>query len=284
MKNYKKPMPAWKAWAASLLLLLAQTVEAEFVVDNKFAGATKNIGELTWKEQDALKPFFDLWETKMLAAIAEDNEGEVPSGRLGDLHSAHLIWNGKHYYAWAVQYQSAAQRRRNREDVRLKKDSPPIPGGGVCALYVFDENLNRLASLKIDLPENNHRTWCNNVRGLGGAGGDIDGMLVSLSYYLTDGKLAKRFEDIGKGWRYMTVLIQFALKTDGSLALIQDDSCFGNPNTIDNIPTARRVLALCEALRRPGYRKEGPTRVSPSGWQIEEYRAIDAPQPPAGKR
>ena len=81
---------------------------------------------------------------------------------------------------------------------------------------------------------------------MGGAGKAADGVLVSLSYYLTGKKPAQRAEDIGKGWRYMTVLIRFE-EQDGKLVLKQDDSCFGNPNQIRDIPSARKTLAQCNA-------------------------------------
>lgn len=235
------------------LLLGAAAVHGELIVDTKFMGGSKDLRQLTWDEQRTLDPFMDRWKKNTLQAISGDNQGVAPSD-LPDRDSGHILWNGKNYYAWAVNYLSAKQDRLITEETsliaakKLKKYSPAIPGGGVCALYVFDENLNKLASLKIDLPENNHGTWCNGIYGFGGAGKGIDGVLVTLSYYLAGGKPAQRAQDIGKGWRYMTTLIRFE-EQDGKLMLKQDDSCLGNPNQYDTIPGARKVLAKCRAAQ-----------------------------------
>lgn len=225
------------------LLVCAAGASAEFTVDTKFNGANKAFNQLTWDERRLLDPFFDRWKKIILQAIKEDNEGIAPSDS-GDRDSGHIVWNGKHYYGWVVNYQSAEQDRRNREEVKLKIDRPAIPGGGVCALYVFDQDLNKLASLKIDLTENNHGTWCNGTYGFGSAGKGVGGVLLTISYYLTGKKPAQRTQDIGKGWRYMTALIRFEEK-DGKLVLRQDDSCLGNPNNYGTIPDARKALMRC---------------------------------------
>ncbi len=111
-------------------------------------------------------------------------------------------------------------------------------------LYVQDKDLNKAASLKIALPENNFGTWCNGVDGLGAAGKGRDGVIVALSYYLTGKAPAKKVQDIGQGWRYMTVLIRWR-EENGKLILTQDDSCLGNPNKIKDIPSARKALDKC---------------------------------------
>lgn len=240
--------PLMKNIARSLLsaglMLCATFAHAELVVDTKFNGSNKNLSKMSWDEKSTLDPFFKKWDKEILLAIAADNDGIASASSLGGRDSGHILWNGKHYYGWAVNYQSAAQVRSNREEVRLKVDRPAIPGGGVCSLYVFNQDLNKLASLKIDLPENDHGTWCNGTYGFGGAGKGIDGVLVTVSYYLAGKKPAQRAQDIGKGWRYMTTLIRFEEK-DGKLVLRQDDSCLGNPNNFDAIPDARKALARC---------------------------------------
>lgn len=228
---------------SSSLLLCATLAHAELVVDAKFNGS-KNSKRMNWDEQMLLRPFDAKWDKAILQAIAEDNEGLAPSSKPAGIGQGHIDWNGKHYYAWAVEYQSAEQIRSNREEVRQKIERPAIASGGICALYVFDQDLNKLTSLKINLPENSHGTWCNGTYGLGGAGNAIDGVLVTISYYLTGRKPAQRAADIGKGWRYMTVLIRFEEK-DGKLVLSQDDSCLGNPNGYDAIPDARKALTRC---------------------------------------
>lgn len=229
---------------SSSLLLCATLAHAELVVDTKFGGSSKNAKEMNWDEQMLLRPFNAKWDKAILQAIAEDNEGIAPSSTPGGMGQGHIVWNGKHYYAWAVEYPSASQDREYDKAIAEKRKSVAVPGGGICALYVFDQDLNKLTSLKINLPENSHGTWCNGTYGLGGAGKGVDGVLVTISYYLTGRKPAQRARDIGRGWRYMTVLIRFEEK-DGKPMLIQDDSCLGNPNSYDAIPDARKALARC---------------------------------------
>jgi len=62
---------------------------------------------------------------------------------------------------------------------------------------------------------------------------------------MTGKKPAQCAEDIGEGWRYMTVLVRFS-EQNGKLALIQDDRCLGNPNKCKGIPSARKALSRCE--------------------------------------
>lgn len=232
------------------LLLCATLAHGEFVMDQKFNGAKHNVGEVKSEEWKAVvEPFLKKWDKKILQGIAEDNDGITPSSATGGRDSAHIVWNGKHYYAWAVQYHSADQDKEIDKAISTKRKSVTLPGGGVCAVYVHDQDLNKLASLKIDLPENNHGTWCNGVYGLGGAGRSVDGVLVTLSYYLAGKTPAQRAQDIGKGWRYMTALIRFE-EQDGKLMLKQDDSCLGNPNTYDTIPDSRKALSRCVAPKK----------------------------------
>ena len=252
MKNSK---PLMKNIAKNLLsiglVLCATATHADLVVDTRYNGASANLDKMSWDEKRRLfDPFFEKWEKTILQAIAEDNEGIAPRSAPGGRDSGHILWNGNHYYAWAVKYQSAAQYRLNAREAELmtakkiKKYSPVLPGGGICALYVFDQELNKLAALKIDLPENNHGTWCNGTYGFGGAGKGTDGVLVTISYYLAGKKPAQRAQDIGRGWRYMTALIRFEEK-NGKLVLRQDDSCLGNPNDYGTIPDARKALSKC---------------------------------------
>ena len=228
------------------LLLCATMAHAELIVDTKYNGSAKNSDQMTWDERHEQKydQFGKTWGGNILQAIAGDNEGIAPNSRPAGIGQGHILWNGKHYYGWAVKYQSAEQFRSNREEVKLKIERPAIPGGGICALYVFDQELNKLASLKIDLPENNHGTWCNGIDGFGGAGKGTDGVLVTISYYLAGKKPARRAQDIGSGWRYMTALIRFEEK-NGKLVLRQDDSCLGNPNDYGTIAAARKALSKC---------------------------------------
>ncbi|EEG07217.1 hypothetical protein [Pseudogulbenkiania ferrooxidans] len=238
-------------WLASALCVLGMTyAQAELAVDTKFAGSTKNQDQMTMEERitPEQEKFKQTWEQRVLQDIAASNEGITPTNGLADLSRAHLLWNGVDYYAWSVHYQSAEQIRRNREEVRMKINRPAIPGGGVCALFLHDKKLNPVTSIKINLPENNHATFCNGTRALGGAGKGADGLLLTVSYYLTDGKLAQRAQDIGKDWREQTLLLRLQKDATGRVQLVQDDRCLGNPNAYKNIPIARKALAKCKDM------------------------------------
>lgn len=72
-----------------------------------------------------------------------------------------------------------------------------------------------------------------------------DAFLYSLSYYLTDKPLAKKPQDIGDGWRYMTVLLKLHGQ-DGKVVVEQDDACLGNPNGLKDLASARKALSACK--------------------------------------
>lgn len=224
------------------VLFASMTAHAELTLDTKYLGMSKEFNQLGWNERTPVDEFMDSEDNAIKSDLLAN--GEITQTSLiswGAYGHAHAVFNGKDYYLRAFDYQTAEQDRRSRVDIRSKV----IPGGGACVLYVNDKELNKVAALKISLPENNYGTWCNGVNGIGSAGKGRDGVLVSLSYYLTDNTPAKRPEEIGQGWRYMTVLIRFA-EVDGKLSLTQDDRCLGNPNKYKDIPGARKALSRCE--------------------------------------
>ncbi|WP_156943174.1 hypothetical protein [Pseudogulbenkiania sp. MAI-1] len=194
-----------------------------------------------------MENFIERWEDAVRRNIAAINEGIAPDVS-GSRDAARVLWNGEEYYAWLKEYTSSEQDREYDRAIAAKRKSRALPGGGVCAVFLHDKNLNPVTSLKIDLPENNHGTWCNGTYGLGSAGKGVDGLLVSISYYLTGEKPAQRPQDIGEGWRYMTVLLRLDKSADGKVRLVQDDRCLGNPNRYEDIPTARKALAKCKDM------------------------------------
>lgn len=237
----------------STILLSAPAIShAELTLDTKYLGLSQNFNDipssnradydrvvLLWKKQDKLIT------TDLLESGEILNDPEITSPiRWGGYGNAHAVFNSKDYYVRAFYYQTANQYREYELSKKEKRKSVAIPGGGACMLYVQDKDLNKAGSLKIALPENNFGTWCNGVDGLGAAGKGRDGVIVALSYYLTDKAPAKKAQDIGQGWRYMTVLIRWR-EENGKLILTQDDSCLGNPNKIKDIPSARKALDKC---------------------------------------
>ncbi|RKQ60317.1 hypothetical protein C8E02_1661 [Vogesella indigofera] len=228
------------------LLTWMHASHAELVLDTKYLGSDKELKELSSTLQ--VSNFFEGHEEKIeadLLARGEIAPASIPLISWGCCGHAHAIFNGKDYYLRAFNYTVAAQRLEYEKSTVEKRKHRTLPGGGACVLYVNDKDLNKVAALKISLPENNYGTWCNGVDGIGSAGKGRDGVLIPISYYLTDNTPAKRPEEIGQGWRYMTVLIRFA-EVDGKLSLTQDDRCLGNPNKYKEIPSARKALSRCE--------------------------------------
>lgn len=226
------------------ILICSFSACAELSVDKRYNGESKNVGELKVEGWRRVENFIDRWEGAVRRNIAAINEGIAPDVS-GSRDAARVLWNGEEFYAWAENYWSAEQMREYPKARSEKRQSRPLPGGGVCAVFLHDKNLNPVTSLKIDLPENNHGTWCNGTYGLGSAGKGVDGLLVSISYYLTGEKPAQRRQDIGEGWRYMTVLLRLEKSANGKVLLVQDDLCLGNPNRYKDIPTARKRLSTC---------------------------------------
>ncbi|WP_290877412.1 hypothetical protein [Aquabacterium sp.] len=155
-----------------------------------------------------------------------------------------MQWGGRNFYVAGAQYQSREQNAASIAAISRKTQSGPIAGGGICALFIYDEKLKQSAKHDIKLAEANGRTWCNGVQALARVKGQ-DALLFSLSYYLTDKPLVKKAQDIGDGWRYMTVLLKLR-EQDGKVLIEQDDACLGNPNQIKDVSAARKVLAECK--------------------------------------
>jgi len=162
----------------------------------------------------------------------------------GSLNLFRMVWNGANFFVAGATYQSKDQIAARDDALARGTHSGPIAGGGVCALFVYDDKLKQAAKHEIRINEANGHTWCNDARALARVKGQ-DALLFSISYYLTDQPLSKRPQDIGDGWRYMTVLLK--LRQEGGKVLIeQDDACLGNPNHLKDVVTARKALASCK--------------------------------------
>ena len=188
------------------------------------------------------------------AAIDRDQVAQgFPSERFyATLHFFRMRWNENTFYIAGVHYKSKEEWASIKKDVANKTESKPLAGGGICAFFVYNANLKQLAKYDIKLKEANGNTWCNGVRGLARVKGQ-DAVLYSLSYYLTGMPLAQRPEDIGKGWRYMTVLLKLR-EQDGKVFIEQDDSCLKNPNQHNDLASARKALAICAKQQSVGSR------------------------------
>lgn len=162
----------------------------------------------------------------------------------GTLNFFHMLWNEQPFFVAGVQYRSKEQNVARDAALARNSYSGPIAGGGICALFVYDKNLKQAAKHDVKLNEANGHTWCNGARALARVKGQ-DALLFSISYYLTDKPLAKNANDIGDGWRYMTVLLKLR-EQDGKVVIEQDDSCLGNPNGFKDLASARKALSACK--------------------------------------
>jgi hypothetical protein len=90
--------------------------------------------------------------------------------------------------------------------------------------------------------------FCNAMPAMGVANKANNELLVTMQYFFIDGGGAKEISEIGAGWFRMTSL--FRVKAvNGKIEVEQDDACLGNPNRIDNIPEARKILRRCAASK-----------------------------------
>jgi hypothetical protein len=162
----------------------------------------------------------------------------------GTLNFFRMLWNERVYYVAGAQIRSKEQNAVRDAALARNKNSLPIPGGGICTLFVYDKDLKQAAKHDVKLNEANGHTWCNDARALARVKGQ-DALLFAISYYLTDKPLAKRQQDIGDGWRYMTVLLKLR-EQDGKVFIEQDDGCLGNPNGFSDLGAARKALTACK--------------------------------------
>lgn len=217
-----------------VLCVCSASVHAEVSLDYKFP----------WTEQEV---GFELKGVHSLeAAIRRDqiNNGFEGQRFYETLNFFRMVWDDRAFYVAGVQYLSREEVASIKKTVASKTSSRPLPGGGVCAVFIYDEKLKQVAKHDVMLNEASGRTWCNGVRALARVKGQ-DALLFSISYYLTDKPLAKRAQDIGDDWRYMTVLLKLR-EQDGQVLIDQDDSCLGNPNQYKEIAVARKALAACK--------------------------------------
>jgi hypothetical protein len=164
---------------------------------------------------------------------------------LGFIQNTRLIWDNKIYYASGVTYSAPAQCKENRRPARPgEKGSRTIPNGGICELFLYDDQLKLLTRQPLKLPDRDGGPWCNGSYALGRVKG-MDALLYSVSYYTLNDPPAKRAEDIGTGWYYSTYLFRLVKDDNGHIRFEQDDSCLGSPNPYRTVAQARKALKAC---------------------------------------
>ena len=186
--------------------------------------------------------FLDVWGKSVAADAVRD--GVTHNGYIVNGYSTLLTYNDEYYYIIPLQYFSREQYIYD-ENIKGKETEfhPVIPGGGVCSIMVYNTDLQRIGKFDANLPEQSHSTFCNDMKDIRVAK-NHEGIFMSLSYYLTTEKFATRMEDIGKGWRDMTVFFRIIKHGDG-IKLVQDDTCLKNPNNYDTISRAIKALDRC---------------------------------------
>lgn len=113
-----------------------------------------------------------------------------------------------------------------------------------CHLVFLDADFAEAGfhTLTINEP---YRYFCNAMPALGVASKERNELLVTVQYFPIDRKAASKVSEIGSSWTRMTML--FRVKAvDGKIVVEQDDRCLGNPNRIETIPEARKLLKRCE--------------------------------------
>ncbi|WP_374319186.1 hypothetical protein [Aquabacterium sp.] len=223
-----------KYFCALIALCVVQVgVRAEIVLDDNFP----------WTEQEV--GFGLAGVHNFEAAINRDQvaQGFEAKDYYETINFFRMLWNDKVYYVAGAQIVSREQNAARDAALARSKRSVPIPGGGVCALFVYDKDLKQVAKHEVKLNEANGHTWCNGARALARVKGQ-DALLFSISYYLTDKPVATKSQDIGGGWRYMTVLLRLR-EREGRVLIEQDDACLGNPNKIQDLSSARKALVAC---------------------------------------
>lgn len=234
MRSTKRSCLKQVCGAVVALGLMSEITHAEVHLDDKFPWTEAQVGY-------ALHGVHYFVEALNRDQVARGIERES----YGTLNFFHMLWNDRTFYVAGVQYTSKEQTAEvHRATLAGEPDAKTLAGGGVCTLFIYDEQLKQVAKHDVKLNEADGHTWCNDARALARVKGQ-DALLFSISYYLTDKPLAKKAKDIGGGWRYMTVLLKLR-EQDGKVVIEQDDSCLGNPNNLNDLRSARKVLTVCQ--------------------------------------
>lgn len=114
-------------------------------------------------------------------------------------------------------------------------------------IFFFNEQLATVGAYRLHLNLPNPY-YCNAMPSMGTGDKARNEILVTVQCFNINTKPAKSIKDVGSDWQRMTVL--FRVKAaDGKVVLEQDDTCLGNPNTYEDVPTARKALKQCAARK-----------------------------------
>ncbi|MFY7913934.1 MAG: hypothetical protein ACOVPA_04635 [Rubrivivax sp.] len=112
-----------------------------------------------------------------------------------------------------------------------------------CHVFLFDSNFKEVAYQRIDVREPGP-IFCDVVLSIGVVDRASNELLLTFAYSQLDFAPAdKRSHGISSS---VDMTVRMRLREDGGrVHFEQDDRCLGNPNRIEDVPTARAVLKRC---------------------------------------
>lgn len=110
-----------------------------------------------------------------------------------------------------------------------------------CHLLFFNAQQEWVGMYTINIKQKDPPYYCNAVLGMGAADKSNNEMLVTSQYFLLNGGGARKVSELGSSWIRMTSLLRIKA-VNGRIEVEQDDTCLGNPNRLEAIADARKVL------------------------------------------
>lgn len=115
-----------------------------------------------------------------------------------------------------------------------------------CHLLFFNAKGEWVGWHSMAINELQYPHYCNAFPAMGVADKSNNELLITMQYFLADGGVAEKVSNIGSNWIRMTSLIRVKAN-NGKIEVEQDDTCFGNPNKVNTIVQARKLLQRCNA-------------------------------------
>ena len=118
-----------------------------------------------------------------------------------------------------------------------------------CHILIFNDKFEEVGYHRIVVKEP-YQFYCNAVPAVGVGDSANNLVLATIQYFPIDRKHASTVAEVGQGWNRMTVALRLKRQADGHVLIEQEDDCLGNPNRIDTVPDAKRLLRKCAAQRK----------------------------------
>jgi hypothetical protein len=121
-----------------------------------------------------------------------------------------------------------------------------------CHIAIYDRSFKEVGWHTVGI-DRNYPLYCNTVAGMGRLDATHNDVLVVAQYFRVDDDagIATRPDQIGQSWHRMTVRLKLTRTPEGRIDIVQDDSCLGNPNDVEEIPEARKLIKSCIAKGKP---------------------------------